>query len=320
MQFGAFGKTCRLAKRWIASQLLLSGVTNYWDSDSEDDCRFTEEAVELIVAFLFLQYAPYLSCPNEGQVGFLRFLHFIGNTNWKSTSIIVNFNDKLSKEDIENIESEFVKKRDSLPLLFIATPEDKLGSVWTKHLNPVILYRASGLARQALSVLKNELVLLNLSKAQRVDLKRIFRPDISHFDVLIWLKQNMNTRKGQDVESQSKLQFKEYSKRADELIPIVGFDPTQQYLDELRATFSHLGLFLHDQFGGQFIAVVWKPDVLRGIEFKVSNVKGRVCGNLPKTLILNLDGIMKLFEMIGKGLVERVESRTPDKMQAEVLA
>ncbi len=69
-QYEAFGKTVRLAKRWIASQLLLSSplkYTQYNTNSDQHDSRFSEECIELLVAHLFLSYAPYLCHPNEGK-------------------------------------------------------------------------------------------------------------------------------------------------------------------------------------------------------------------------------------------------------------
>lgn len=66
------------------------------------------------------------------------------------------------------IESQFRNERASLPPLFIATPYDKSGCIWTKEapLLPVLL-RVTNLAAEALSVLESKLigsVLLNECK------------------------------------------------------------------------------------------------------------------------------------------------------------
>jgi U3 small nucleolar RNA-associated protein 22 len=273
-KYGAFGTTCRLAKRWIASQLLLGGSSEYSPTLCDPDTRFTEESVELLVASLFLQYAPHLSPPNEAQTGFLRFLALVASTDWKSTALILNFNDKLTKDEVGGIESEFIKRRAQLPLLFIATPEDKLASVWTKHLSKVTLYRTSILAKQALTTLTNELTTLEVSEDDMSSrLRKFYRPDIKLFDAIIWIKNEMISKKTQAVDNPHlKLQFKEYVKTRDELMPVVDFDPVKSYLQELRETFGHLCNFFNDQYGGNFIAIVWKPDSLKPQEFKVSKL------------------------------------------------
>lgn len=270
-QFGAFGKTCRLAKRWVASHLLLGSQMDHNISVRHPDIRFTEESIELLVASLFLQHSPFLFQPNEAQLGFLRFLNLLGNTDWKSTSFILNFNEKLQKSDIEKIESEFVKRRETLPLLFIATPEDKLGSVWTKHLSPTILQRAAVLAKFALDTLITDLSTNSADEEEAtVKLRKIFKPSTKVFDAIIWIKKETIPRKAQAFNGRNlKLTFNEYTKRPEEVMPIVDFDPVRLYFQELRETFGHLCTFVTDIYGGNFIALAWKPDATEARNFEV---------------------------------------------------
>uniref|UniRef100_A0A8C7E521 Nucleolar protein 6 n=1 Tax=Naja naja TaxID=35670 RepID=A0A8C7E521_NAJNA len=83
-QYPAFSGSCRLAKRWINAQLL---------SDS-----LTEEAVDLLAAFLFLSPAPF-TAPSSPQVGFLRFLHLLATFDWKNSPLLVNLNGDLKGEN-----------------------------------------------------------------------------------------------------------------------------------------------------------------------------------------------------------------------------
>lgn len=272
-QFEAFGKTARLAKRWIASQLLLASPLQYTKNSDQPDYRFTEESIELLVAQLFVSYSPYLRSPNEGQVGFLRFLSMLASFDWKSTPIVLNFHDKLSLEDVSAIELDFVKRRSQLPPLFIVTPEDKTSSVWTRHLAPVLLYRAQLLAKEALSVLKTSLISHHDDEVKLVNqVRKVFRADTDEFDVLIHLKKLMNPRSCDNIDANKNPHFHEYVKSTSSngTIPIVDFDPVQSYLSELRDSFGHLAIFLHDTFGGKFIAVVWKPDAFKEYDFSVS--------------------------------------------------
>jgi len=276
-EFGAFGRTCRLAKRWIASHLLLGTSLDVHSSIRHPDTRFTEESIELLVASLFLQHAPFLSVPNEAQLGFLRFLHLLGNTDWRSTSFILNFNGKLSKGEIEKIEVDFVKRREALPLLFVATPEDKSGSVWTKHLSPTILLRAGVLAKFAVDTLLVDLSTneLEADKDETLKWKKLFKPSTKVFDVIIWIKKEMIARKAQGMGSSNfKLRFTEYKKSSaagEELMPIMEFDPVKVYFQELNETFGHLCHFVTDVYGGNFIAFAWKPEAIKSRKFEVSN-------------------------------------------------
>jgi U3 small nucleolar RNA-associated protein 22 len=214
-----------------------------------------------------------------GQVGFLRFLSFLADCDFKSTPIVLNFHEKLSLEQVSAIELDFVKRRSQLPPLFIVTPEDKSVSVWTKHLAPVLLYRIQILAKQALSVLKVAL-LEHCDQQEQIEakknrkfvqqIKKVFRADTNEFDVLIYMKKLMNPRSCDGIDASSVPHFYEHSSSKKEaFLPIVDFDPVQIYLSELRNSFGHLALFLHDSFGGNFIAVVWKPEAFKEQDFSV---------------------------------------------------
>ena len=54
-----------------------------------------------------------------------------------------------------------------------------------------------------------------------------------------------------------------------EVMPVVGFDPAQCYLKELRVGFGHLALFFYNAYGGSVIGVVWRPEACRRTDFKV---------------------------------------------------
>jgi len=61
------GPTLRLAKRWIAAHML-SGLIPF-------------EAIELIVASLFVQPLPFHT-PATISSAFMRFLHLLGTYDW----------------------------------------------------------------------------------------------------------------------------------------------------------------------------------------------------------------------------------------------
>jgi len=273
-QYPAFGITCRIVKQWLASHLLLASPLRYNRNPEQEDCRFTEESVELLVAQLFMDFAPYLNPPNEPQTGFLRFISLLSKSDWRSTPIIVNFHEKMTPADISAVELDFVKRRDQLPAIFICTPEDKASSIWTKNLAPVTVNRSKVIATKTLAVLEE--TLLHEGKKYdghetclKEDIRGIFRHDDSRYSVIIRLKKEMNPRRTEQLDSQTPLKFTEYSKTPKEFMPIVDFDPVQVYLQELRDTFGHLALFLHNNYGGSYIAVVWKPEVYQEQHFSV---------------------------------------------------
>ena len=82
-QYPSYSSTVRLAKRWISAQML--------------DQFILSEALELVVAHLFLHPAPY-SVTATPQTGFLRFLKLLSTHDWKTDPLIVNLNGELNSE------------------------------------------------------------------------------------------------------------------------------------------------------------------------------------------------------------------------------
>ena len=82
-QYPSYSSTVRLVKRWISAQMLHNFIQ--------------DEAVELIVAHLFLHPAPY-NVTASPQTGFIRFLKLMATHNWKTAPLIVNFNGELTSK------------------------------------------------------------------------------------------------------------------------------------------------------------------------------------------------------------------------------
>lgn len=82
-------------------------------------------------------------------------------TNWKTEMILFNFNDELSKENIEKLDTKFITARDSFPSLCIITSNgdaDKY-AIWTKERPLVeILARITLLARHAIDLIQTNIV------------------------------------------------------------------------------------------------------------------------------------------------------------------
>lgn len=297
-QHGCFGAVCRLAKRWLASQFLLEDVR--------------EEAADLMVASLFLHPAPFTP-PSSPQVGFLRFLHLLSSFDWKNNPLIVNLNGKLTVADTTDIKNEFVSSRESLPTMFIATPNDKKVSIWTKKVPSVqMLQRAVMLAAESLRVLENQLI----DSSQKQDVRVVFRPPLDAYDVLIHLipQQVPLLAKAVDAPALSFQQgtFKGEPATSGGALPVIDYNPVQLYLSELRDAFGDLALFFHDPFGGTVIAVLWKPNAFEPRPFKTSLMNARrveMNGDVA-TVVPNVEAILQDFRIIGEGLVKKLELRT----------
>uniref|UniRef100_A0A8D0GV09 Nucleolar protein 6 n=1 Tax=Sphenodon punctatus TaxID=8508 RepID=A0A8D0GV09_SPHPU len=299
-QHPAFSGTCRLAKRWIRAQLL---------SDS-----LSEECVDLLAASLFLHPAPFTP-PSSPQVGFVRFLHRLAAFDWKNSPLVINLNGDLKGESANYtaIRNDFVAARSSLPIMFLATPRDRQSSVWTKEKpSAQILQRLLLLARESLRALEEQLA----DPLGSQDMKMVFRPPLDFYDVLIHLNPKQIPRHLEAVDRPA-TSFSRGMLQSDAAVktfvfPVVGYDPVQCYLRELREAFGDLALFFYDLHGGQVIGVVWKPSSFEAQPFKASNMRGRMMSALSHepVAVPNVEAILEDFEILGEGLVKSVEART----------
>ncbi|XP_017766382.1 PREDICTED: nucleolar protein 6 [Eufriesea mexicana] len=287
----SFGPACCLAKRWLSAQLL-------------DDFHIPDIVVELLVASMYLTPTSYK--PSQmPQVTFLRLLEMFAKGHWNTDPVIVNFNNEMSREEIIAVETLFGSSRDSLPPLFISTPYDQQRSLWTRKAPSIlILNRITALARQSLKLYESQLFTKVL-----LDFKPLFRPPLTEYDCLIYLKSSMVPKILQAVDVSDAhpiVELYPYKHHSAQKIPIVDFDPVQYFLRDLRNGYDEFALFFHDTYGGTLIGVLLKPSALEIKDFKVSNISGRKC-NENNQLVLNFSAMIQDFYILGKGLVEAID-------------
>lgn len=297
-QHACFGAVCRLAKRWIGAQLFSGDITN--------------DAADLLVASLFLQPAPFTP-PGSPQVGFLRFLHLLASFDWRNNPLIVNLNDQLTVADYTEIKNDFMASRESLPVMFIATPKDKKMSLWTKQAPSVqMLQRIIVVAAESLKALERQL----MSSEEIQDVRLVMRPPLDAYDVLIHLNPKQVPLLSQAVDPPA-ITFSRGTTagsvgQSGGPMPVVDYDPVSLYLKELRESFGDLALFFCDPFGGTVIAVLWKPKAFSPLPFKTSQMSARTVqvNGEDITTVPNVEAILEDFRIMGSGLVKTVEART----------
>ncbi|XP_049938031.1 nucleolar protein 6 [Schistocerca serialis cubense] len=293
-EYPSYGPTTCLAKRWLSSQML-------------DDSHMPAMAVELIVASLYSSPGPYQP-PQQPQCAFFRFLHRLAYTDWHMEPLIVNINNELDNETVTSVDKHFHNARKSLPPLFIATPGDTVHSVWTKEAPSLaVLVHVTSLAVEALKVIEEQLSTFSLHY------QALFSPALDFYDVVIYLHPSLISRRSESLQAKvdkepSKLP--PYKPQQPEKIPIVGFDPVQCYLRELRQNYGEYALFFHDTYGGDVIGVLWKPTAKEQKEFKVSNVRGHKLVNSESSQIIpNIEAFSDDFLALGSGLVKSVKQK-----------
>uniref|UniRef100_A0A8C9XJR0 Nucleolar protein 6 n=1 Tax=Sander lucioperca TaxID=283035 RepID=A0A8C9XJR0_SANLU len=265
-QHPCFGAVCRLAKRWLGAQLFGDDIT--------------EDTADLLVASLFLQPAPFTP-PGSPQVGFLPLL--------------------FQPTDYTEIKNDFTATRESLPVLFIATPKDKKQSIWTKRAPSVqMLQRVVMVAAESLKLLENQLMDSN----QIQDVRVVMRPPLDAYDVLIHLNPKQVPLLVQAVDPpHCHLQQGHHGWQC---------DPVWRGPLRVSFAFGDLALFFCDPHGGTVIAVLWKPKAFIPVPFKTSQVSARsvvVTGEEANT-VPNVEAILEDFRIMGKGLIKSLEART----------
>lgn len=81
--------------------------------------------------------------------------------NWQTDMILLNFNNELSNNYIEKLETKFLSERDSFPPLTIITSngETDKHTIWTKKVPTIeILARITLLARHAISLIEKSVL------------------------------------------------------------------------------------------------------------------------------------------------------------------
>ncbi|KAL2497823.1 Nrap protein [Abeliophyllum distichum] len=114
------------------------GLQNEWVSAHLFSNSLTEEAIELLVAYLFLKPLPFRP-PSSRITGFLRFLRLLSEYDWSFSALIADINGDLTPEDDKEINHNFMSNkkeykdnmRNISPAMFVATVYDKASEAWT---------------------------------------------------------------------------------------------------------------------------------------------------------------------------------------------
>ncbi|KAL3993759.1 Nrap family protein, partial [Acanthocheilonema viteae] len=232
-QFDAFSDTCRLAMYWLSSHAL----SDY----------LNEVILETIVASVFLKPLS-IQPPRTPFVGFFHFLILLSTHNWLMKPLLVDFNDKWTEEDIDEMENEFIKMRPVLPVMVICTTVDRSGCRWTREEpQPLILKRIIALAKASATLIEQ-----HISNSIPLNLKGVFTTDVSTFS-------NVDIHiRGRHMVRRKVVR----GKLINGPLPVIDYDPVREYVKRLRQCFYSVALFFYNKYVGDVIGVVWKPAAL----------------------------------------------------------
>lgn len=234
--------TVRLMKRWRNSHLLSSHVR--------------DELIEMITVRTFVHPHPWKT-PASETTGFLRTLYFLGNWNWQTEPLIVDFNSSLEKEDIGSINKRFEAWRKLDPgmnrvAMFAGSDLDSSGIAWTEHQpSKVIAMRIKCLAESAYQMAQEH--------GLDIDPARMFTPSLKDYDFVIHLDEKFHFS---DVSSSESVpQFKNLSTSRDDQQAQASANRglLQPFIAELESLYGAYVMFFYDADVGSLIAGLWHP-------------------------------------------------------------
>ncbi|XP_022751385.1 nucleolar protein 6 isoform X2 [Durio zibethinus] len=264
-----FGPVVRLAKRWLASHLFSACLA--------------EEAVELLVAYLFLKPLPF-NVPCSRITGFLRFLRLLAEHDWAFSPLVVDINGDLSQNDEKEIDDYFMQSRkadeentqNKSKAMFLATACDKASEAWTScSPNPLELKRLVAYARSSANLL-TKLILQNQTDSHGWEC--LFRTPLNLYDAVILLhgdrlpypKRLLFTSEldqGRHVaHGNPSNAFHPYLLPADmkgsleqlKTKLMVNFDPLRCFIGDVEKEFSDGLKLWYDSLGGDAIGLTWE--------------------------------------------------------------
>ncbi|KAG2615039.1 hypothetical protein PVAP13_3NG027500 [Panicum virgatum] len=308
-RYQMYGPVVRLAKRWISAHLFSSFIS--------------EEAVELVVAYLFLKPFPF-HAPSSRVAGFLRFLRLLSSFDWTFSPMVVDINNDFNLKDEKEINENFMMSRKSYeqnphdiePAMFLATSYDKASEAWTKQSpSKSVLKRMAAYAKSSAELLTN--LILNGQSGQYT-WECLFRTPMSNYDAVILLHHEKlccpshvlfpaETPNGKLViwgkpskdfhpyMPLNKGAVKSLHDARDKLL--VNFDPITYFLRDLKAFKLWYG-----SIGGDAVGLTWDKPKKRGRE--------EADETMPEPT-----SILKEAGDVGKGLVRSVYLLKASKLQ-----
>ncbi|KAG2615033.1 nucleolar protein 6-like [Panicum virgatum] len=313
-RYQMYGPVVRLAKRWISAHLFSSFIS--------------EEAVELVVAYLFLKPFPF-HAPSSRVAGFLRFLRLLSSFDWTFSPMVVDINNDFNLKDEKEINENFMMSRKSYeqnphdiePAMFLATSYDKASEAWTKQSpSKSVLKRMAAYAKSSAELLTN--LILNGQSGQYT-WECLFRTPMSNYDAVILLHHEKlccpshvlfpaETPNGKLViwgkpskdfhpyMPLNKGAVKSLHDARDKLL--VNFDPITYFLRDLKGALPKAFKLWYGSIGGDAVGLTWDKPKKRGRE--------EADETMPEPT-----SILKEAGDVGKGLVRSVYLLKASKLQ-----
>ncbi|CAA0839558.1 Unknown protein [Striga hermonthica] len=305
-RYPIYGPVVRLAKRWVSAHLFSNILS--------------EEAVEVLVAHLFLKPLPFRP-PCSRITGFLRFLRLLSEYDWSFSPLIVDINGDLTPADSNEINEIFMSTRKGCeenphnlkPAMFLATNYDKESEAWTSQSpSAADLRRLAAYATSSANFLNN---IIMKNQNDHYQWECVFRTPLNNYNAVILLhrdklpypqhllfpsevKLGKNVIHGKPSKTfQPFLLPGDLRGSPDELKNklMVNFDPLRYFVNDIKAKFADTFNVWYDSFGGDAIGLTCGN--------KSSKKRARDGDVEDNTDLLD---VLKSVGQVGKGLVKSV--------------
>ncbi|XP_051127399.1 uncharacterized protein LOC127248890 [Andrographis paniculata] len=304
-RYPIYGPVVRLAKRWVSAHLFSNTLS--------------EEAVELLVAHLFLKPLPFRP-PCSRTAGLLRFLRLLSDYDWSLCPLIVDINGEMTPEDEKDITENFMENRKEYegnlqnvkPAMFLATTYDKESEGWTRE-SPTAtdLKRLAAYATSSANFLNN---LIMKNQTDSYGWECLFRTPLNNYNAVVLVHRDKlpyphhllfpsEINRGKRViHGRASKSFNPF------LLPkglqgslgelrnklMVNFDPLKYLVDDIEAKFPDMFKVWFDSAGGDAI----------GLTCANQNSKKR--GREDTGEDIDLLDALKAVGLLGKGFVRSV--------------
>ncbi|VVA09728.1 PREDICTED: nucleolar [Prunus dulcis] len=304
--YAAYGPVVRLAKRWVASHLFSACLV--------------EEAIELLVAYIFLKPLPF-NAPSSRITGFLRFLRLLVDYDWTFSALVVDINNDLTPNDEKEISDNFMSSRKTYeenvqsvnPAMFLATAYDKASEAWTRFSpNSMELKRLMAYAGSSANLL-TKLISEDHNDSYRWEC--LFKTPLNNYDAVILLHGD-KLPYPQRLLFSSELNQGVHVARGNAskvfhpfLLPgdlngnsedlrnklLVNFDPMRCFVGDIEKEYSNTFKLWYDSLGGDAVGITWGrySSKKRGREEEAEEVKDPT-------------DILKDVGKVGKGFVRGI--------------
>lgn len=284
----SFAPAARLAKKWLASQLLL-------DAMGTDP----ELLVDVLVAHGYTSNAIQ---PGSPMRGFIQFLTTVVESPWETQPLVVTLTTEGEELQQKMSESEVRAKVSNLTQgettegLQVIVLGDYEAALCTHGNGPemVVTRRLRSSAAAALAWLQNSICIssdtTSCNFSQEPDFRTLFVADYTPYNAVITLtKQYISRRRGMQGGGKA----------------LVGFDVVAIFVNELQKELGDYCLFLFNRYGGDKICIVWRPE--ENHKFALSHVAYSKVIEPDGQLTRDRKAVVQAIRRIGGDIIEDIK-------------